>query len=295
MEIYHILRTALPFLAAGCLAWIGYYLARNLRIESSASRQIHSYLGDPEGRPSQQEQIGDRIAGALPVSSSTWQDRLTWAQRGGYYPGQKLGHIFFQAGLFSLGSLGIVFLKPAPLSFLIPVIAFAYPLVSLRSRANRVRRHAVRSLPDVAALVAAEVSAGNPTDQALLRAAELPGPLSSLISEAVAYSRQTNRPLFSRDRGVRGALVDVFDRTNLPALRAFGRQLDEVANKGVDSAELMNDMARALAREYRERVMTEKEKLGGRLTTLVALHFFFPAVLIILMAFLLPLLNMFSR
>lgn len=295
MTLPIILRLALPFLAAGCLAWIGYYLARNLRIESSASRQIHNYLGDPEGHPSQQEQIGDRIAGALPVSASAWQDRLTWAQRGGYYSGQKLGHIFFQAGLFSLGSLGIVFLKPSPLSFLIPVIAFAYPLVSLRSRANRVRRHAVRGLPDVAALVAAEVSAGNPTDQALLRAAELPGPLSSLISEAVAYSRQTNRPLFSRDRGVRGALVDVFDRTNLPALRAFGRQLDEVANKGVDSAELMNDMARALAREYRERVMTEKEKLGGRLTTLVALHFFFPAVLIILMAFLLPLLNMFSR
>lgn len=295
MQIDNILRIALPFLAASCLAWIGFYLARNLRIESSASRQIHNYLGDPDDRPSQQEQIGNRVAGVLPVSPNTWQDRLTWAQRGGYYPGQKLGHIFFQAAMFALGSLAIVFLKPVPLAFLIPVIAFAYPLVSLRSRAGRVRRQVVRGLPDVAALVAAEVSAGNPTDQALLRAADLPGPLSSLIAEAVAYSRQANRPLFSRDRGVRGALVDVFDRTNLPALRAFGRQLDEVANKGVDSAELMNDMARALAREYRERVMTEKEKLGGRLTTLVALHFFFPAVLIILMAFLLPLLDMFSR
>jgi hypothetical protein len=57
----------------------------------------------------------------------------------------------------------------------------------------------------------------------------------------------------------------------------------------------MNDMARALGREYREHVLSEKEKLSGRLTTIVALHFFFPAVLIILMAFLLPMLDMFSR
>ena len=77
----------------------------------------------------------------------------------------------------------------------------------------------------------------------------------------------------------------------------YGEQC--VANLGTFSTyspkALLNDMARALAREYRARVMTEKEKLGGRLTTLVALHFFFPAVIIILMAFLLPLLNMFSR
>lgn len=39
---------------------------------------------------------------------------------------------------------------------------------------------------------------------------------------------------------------------------------------------------------------TEKEKLGGKLTSLVAFHFFFPAVILILMAFLMPLLAMFQ-
>ncbi len=71
-------------------------------------------------------------------------------------------------------------------------------------------------------------------------------------------------------------------------------QMDEVASKGVDSAVLMNDAARVLAREYRERVLTEKEKLGGKLTSLVAFHFFFPAVILILMAFLLPMIQMFQ-
>jgi len=295
MDIYYILRIALPFIAAAALAWIGFSLARSLRIESSAARQLRGYMGDPRGKPSRQEQIGERIAGALPLSPGSWQDHLRWAQRGGYYTGQRLGLVFFNAALFAVCSLVVVLLRPAPLFFLLPLVAFAYPLVALRGKANRTRRRVVRSLPDIAALVAAEVAAGTPADQAVLRAAELPGPLSGLLGESVAYARQAGRPLFSRHKGVRGALVDVFDQANLPALRAFARQLDEVANKGVDSAELMNDMARSLGREYREHVLSEKEKLSGRLTTIVALHFFFPAVLIILMAFLLPMLDMFSR
>ena len=162
----------------------------------------------------------------------------------------------------------------------------------VRSKANLVRRQVIRALPETAALVAAEISAGSPPEAALLRATELPGPLSGLLTDAVAHARKTGRPLFSR-MPVRGALVEVFDASRLPELRAFALQIDEVTGKGIDSADLMNDIARLLAREYRERVMTEKEKLGGKLTTAVAFFFFFPAVLLILAAFLIPMIQMF--
>ncbi len=239
------------------------------------------------------EEIGTRVGGMLPISLSQWQNHLEWAQRGGYYTGQKFAGIVFNACLYAGGSLLVVLVRPVPVLFLLPVLAFIFPLFAMRSKANAVRKKAVRGLPEMASLVAAEVSAGTPPEQAILRAAELPGPLSGLLGEAVSHARQTGRPLFSR-KPVAGALVEVFARTELPALRAFAMQIDEVAGKGVDSAALMNDAARSLAREYRERVMTEKEKLGGRLTSLVAFHFFFPAVLLILMAFLMPMIAVFQ-
>ena len=114
MDIQHLLRIALPFIAAAALAWIGFSLARSLRIESSASRQLRGYMGNQSGKPSRQEQIGDRIAGALPLSPGSWQDHLRWAQRGGSYSGQRLGLVFFNAALFAVCSLVVVLLQPEP-------------------------------------------------------------------------------------------------------------------------------------------------------------------------------------
>ncbi len=291
-DLYEVICSLEIFLAAAAAAWVVFILAGSIRLEGPASRRLREFRGEVP-QHNRRSAIGERVGGLLPISLTEWQNHLEWAQRGGYYSGQKLGGIIFSACLYAGGALLIVLVKPAPLFLLLPVLAFIFPLFAMRSKANAVRKKAVRGLPEMASLVAAEVSAGTPPDQAILRAAELPGPLSGLLGEAVSHARQTGRPLFSR-KPVAGALVEVFSRTGLPALRAFGMQTDEVAGKGVDSAELMNDAARSLAREYRDRVLTEKEKLGGRLTALVAFHFFFPAVLLILGAFLMPLLAMFK-
>lgn len=292
LDLNLILRGAGLFLAAASAAWMVYILLSSIRTESKAARQLREFRGET-GQNNRQAEIGDRVGSLLPISLSEWQTHLEWAQRGGHYADQKLGGIIFTACLYAGGALLIVLVKPVPIFFLLPVLAFIFPLFAMRSKANVVRKQAIRGLPEMASLVAAEVSAGTPPDQAVLRAAELPGPLSGLLGEAVAHARQTGRPLFSR-KPVTGALVEVFSQAKLPALRAFAMQIDEVASKGVDSAALMNDTARSLAREYRDRVMTEKEKLGGKLTSLVAFHFFFPAVILILMAFLMPLLAMFQ-
>ena len=289
-----LIRTIAPILGAGALAWIGFFLFHNVRIGSTASRHLHQFRPAEIPR-SKHEQVGDLLLERLPfaLDLDAWETHLRWAQRGGHYPGWSIGRVAFQAMLYALGGCAIVFMNPAPLFFIIPVIAAYFPFVMMRSRANRVRRQVIRALPEAAALTAAEIAANNPPDQALARAAELPGPLAGLIADAVSHAQKSGRPLFSREP-VRGALVEVFYHAGLPELRAFASQMDLVAHHGVDSAELMNDTAKTLAREYRERVLMEKEQLDSKLTTAIAFHFFFPAVGILLLALLVPMIQMFT-
>ena len=91
-------------------------------------------------------------------------------------------------------------------------------------------------------------------------------------------------PLFSRG-STPGALKQVFDGADLPALRAFASQLDLVAERGVEGAELMSEIASSLAREYREQILEATEKLDGRLTMAVAVFYFMPMFLLIVGSF----------
>lgn len=257
-----------------------------------ASKALADYYAERTGeKKPRQEVIGEAVAGKL-LSLKTWEDHLRWAQRGGQYAGQSLGGVVFQGLLFA-GLAGLLLLvNPAPIALLLPLGAFAYPLVRLRSKANTVRKRVFRTLPEISALIAAELAAGTAPDVAITRAATIQGPLSVLLKEAVEQSRQTGRPLFSR-KPIGGTLVEVMGNSGIPALRAFGSQLDLVASKGVAGAALMSEIARALGQEYRARLQSEVEKLDSRLTLVVALFFFVPFVGLLLFASLRPVLQIF--
>jgi len=137
------------------------------------------------------------------------------------------------------------------------------------------------------------MSAGVSPEQAVQRAAALPGPLAGLLADVLAYSRRIGCPLFGR-KPVRGALVEVFSQADLPELTAFAAQLDLVAEKGVAGAALMNEVARTLGREYRARLDSEVEKLNGRLMLATAVFFFIPFVLVILGSFMAPVMALFG-
>ena len=155
------------------------------------------------------------------------------------------------------------------------------------------RKRVIRSLPELATLVAAEMSAGVSPDQALQRAAILPGPASGLLSDVLAYSRNAGRPLFGH-KPIRGALVEVISQAGLPELMSFATQLDLVAEKGVAGAALMNEVARTLGLEYRSRLDSQVERLNGRLMLSTAVFFFIPFVLIILGSFIAPVMAIFK-
>ncbi len=274
------------------LALLVWGVAQNVKLGGGrAAKALSEYYAERTEKKTKQEEIGEAVAGKL-LSVKTWEDHLRWAQRGGQYVGQSLGGVVFQGLLFAGLAALVILVNPAPVSFLLPVGAFAYPLVRLRSKANTVRKRVFRTLPETAALIAAELAAGTAPDVAVSRAAAIPGPLSTLLREAVEMSRGTGRPLFSR-KPISGTLVEVMAQSGIPALHAFGSQLDLVASKGVAGAALMSEIARALGQEYRAKLQSEVEKLDSRLVLVVAMFFFVPFVALLLFAALNPILTVF--
>jgi Flp pilus assembly protein TadB len=194
------------------------------------------------------------------------------------------------ATLLALGGLLLAALTAVPATVLIGALGFVYPFVRLRRRANQIRRMVLRALPELAALMAAEMAAGNPPDKALERAATWGGVLSALIGEVLEASRTNNRPVFGRGERP-GMLVEVVTRYDLPALRAFATQIDLAARKGAAGPELMESLARTLIIEYKERALREAEALDNRLAVPAVVFFFLPFLFLLLAPLIVPLLR----
>jgi Flp pilus assembly protein TadB len=171
-----------------------------------------------------------------------------------------------------------------------PLLGFLLPFVRQRSAAEKVKRQVQNNLPDLSALLAAEMAAGNPPDRAVERAADLGGPLAAILQVGLTESRTTGRPLFSRG-DVAGLLVEIARRYDLPALQAFTAQIDMAATTGAAGAELMNGLARSLIVEYKDRALREAEALDSRLAVPSVGFFFMPFLFLVLVPLLLPVLN----
>lgn len=194
------------------------------------------------------------------------------------------------ATLLALGGLGLTALTAVPATTLLAALGFAYPFVRLRRQANGIRRKVLRALPELTALMAAEMAAGNPPDKALERAAEWGGTLSQLLREVLEASRTNNRPVFGRGEKP-GMLLEVITRYDLPALRAFAAQIDLAARKGAAGPELMESLARTLIIEYKERALREAEALDNRLAVPAVVFFFLPFLFLLLAPLIVPLLK----
>ena len=130
------------------------------------------------------------------------------------------------------------------------------------------------------AIRAQETNASKP-DRALERAADLGGPLARILKIALEEQRTSGRPLFGRGK-VPGLLLDVADRYDLPALRAFVAQIDMAARTGAAGPELMSGLAHTLIVEYKDRALREAEALDSRLAVPSVGFFFMPFLFLVL-------------
>ena len=297
VDAFFLLRSLAPFIAGFGAAFLAYAISSSIDLEfaggrRSTTRRLERFAGG-EPEPTWLDKVGDRMLERTKLDPEVWVLHLKWAHLGGYFRDWSIGGLLGRAVLFALGGVAYAAVMGAPLLWIAPVILFLYPFLRVRSKANETRQRVRKELPEMATLVAAEMTAGNSADQALGRTSELVGPLGTLIHRALSDSRSTGRPLFSRGADVEGVLKESLARMGLTELTAFATQLDLVAGKGVAGPDLMDNIARGLSREYRMRVMRSAEALESELVIPSVLFFFLPFVLAVMIPLIIPLLSVF--
>jgi Flp pilus assembly protein TadB len=267
-------------------------LASRLRLHvgPAPARALADYVGRDEA-PDPTERLGRWLLQRLPALGAVGnvEGHRRWLALSGHPP--SLAATLGLATVLGAGGAVVALTSGAPIAGGLALLGALYPFLRLRSRANRVRRQVERALPELTALMAAEMAAGNPPDKALERAGEWGGPLAALVGLAVAQARAVGRPLFGRGN-LPGVLLEVVDRYGLPSLRAFASQVDLAARKGAAGPELMESLARMLVLEYKERALREAEKLDSRLAVPTVLFFFLPFLFLILTPLLMPVLDL---
>jgi Flp pilus assembly protein TadB len=271
-------------LIAGAVgAVIVYLIASSMTFEQSTSRRLGKFAGTvPAGLT---EEIGGTVLRFYKRDTTKMLGNLDWAQLGGHFEGWGLDTLIGRCAIFGVGAAaGMFVLMPDNLLFVIGagLLAGYFPILQVNGRAGDVKKQVGREVPEIAALVAAELAAGNAPDVAVERAAQMPGPLGRLLGRALAETRSSGKPLFTR-KPIRGTLVELLLGSGLSQLTAFGAQLDLVASKGVSGAEMMADISRAISREYFEHVMSAAEQLEGNLVIPSSIFFFLPFTAAILL------------
>ena len=288
-EYVEYVSLAKPFVAALASLLAGLTVAvavSRVRFRPATARAVAEYqAGEP--LPGLVEKVGEgiltRVELTTPLERYNRWIALTAAT-------STLAYAVGLAVLLAIGGLALTLASGAPIVALLIPLGLAFPFVRLRSRANRVKRVVQRSLPEMAALMAAEMAAGNPPDRAMERAGEWGGPLSAVIHQAIEASRSTGRPVFGGG-AVPGTLYATVRRYDLPPLRAFAAQIDMAARKGAAGPELMESLAGTLIIEYKDRALREAEQLDSRLALPAVLFFFLPFMVLVLVPMLVPLIK----
>jgi hypothetical protein len=283
----------IPLIAALLLALITFWLARrsSFTIQRSATNRLEAYA--QTDRPGVTDRVGDLLVARLGLSLASWKQELRWAQIGGHYltkGGQPktVGSVLGQSILNgTLGLLFILLLHAFGLVYwLMLALLVYYPYLTLHGRADAVREAVKRGLPEAAALVAAEMSAGNSLSLGVERASSLPGPIGQILRAVVDRARAEGALLFSQ-AGAIGVIVRQFANLRFAPLETFAARMDAVAAHGTEGPKRMNELARDLAMEYRVTVARAAETLDNKLLMPMTIFFFVPflaAIFIPLMA-----------
>ena len=218
---------------------------------------------------------------SLPFLTS-YEDHLASAHLGAKLESwSSLEDVTSSAFLFGVGGLALSLLSSTPASKLLVLVAL-FPFLRVRAAGQAVRKRVERTLPEAAALIAAELSAGSTMEDAVVRSAQLPGPLSRILSQAVDRSANEGRPLISKSGAEGGVLRETLGEMGLPALSGFAVQLDTAARAGVESDKRMQEISNASAAEYRQRIRENTKTLDKRLLAVIVGFYFGPFLIFLL-------------
>ncbi len=219
-----------------------------------------------------------------------WQ--LYWAQLAGRWAGGTLPEIVAMHIASSvIGALIGLLLAPSDVVLLLALAAappFLLNLLVLRSPARKVHRQIQAELPELVALLAAEVGAGTNIPEALNRLSRGSGIGAMWLRRAVTGA--VGGPLLSTDTR-EGALMREARLSGDPDLIALAINLDKLAQRGTDARALLSQAARSAAAQYIAAAHIRAEKVGSVIILPMIFSFFLPYVAVLLMVLGAPLLS----
>jgi Flp pilus assembly protein TadB len=286
-----VAQTVITILLALIGAYIAFVLVSSLRIEKSSSRRLRQAAGVEER--GLENELGSSLLRILKLDTKSWASMLDWAQLSGEAEGWTAASMLGRMVLYGAAGVGAMFLLTKgekPIFMAAAMLAALVPYFNVQEWAGKAKKLVKDEVPEIAALLAAELSAGSPAMVALQRASALPGILSKLIRRAFELTNSTSTPVFSTPT-TRGTLLQVMMGTQVSVLAALGAQLDLVARKGSESADLMTDIGKSIANECYEEKITAAETMESALILPSAVFYFIPLILVVM----LPLMQMLGR
>lgn len=276
MELIYTLQPLAAVLAAVFAGLCVAYISSVVRIENTAQRTVQDFSGMQ--RENALEKAGDTLLKRSGLSLDALAHDLRWAMLGGHAV-TTLPAVLGRCLLYGVAIAVVGLLLKQPMLLVGALLGAVLPIMRVRSDAEKARLRLELQLPEAAILMAAELGAATPPEQAFSRAIGLGGPLAVILQQALTASQNSNRPLFGRGRITQGTLKETVRMWRLPRLNALASQLDLVANKGTDGAVLMNDYAAAASREYREFLKVQVAQLEGKLLLPQAVFVFIPFII----------------
>jgi Flp pilus assembly protein TadB len=225
--------------------------------------------------------------------------QLYWAQLGGGWQGWSLPEVaalHIACGLAGLAA-GLL-LAPGDLAMLLALAAlapFLLNLLGLRSPARKVHRQVQAELPELVALLAAEVAAQTTLEQALARLSRGNGLGAAWLRRALAGA--VGEALFTPNvahwdrHGQTGALLREATASGDDDLIALAINLDKIHQRGTGAQELLAQTARASAARYIAGANLRAEKVGSEIILPMVVFFFLPYVAVLLLVLGAPLLT----
>ena len=287
LDLY-TLRNILAIVLAATAAFIIFRLTRDLHFESGAAHRVSSMLD--ERNQSAFDRYGERWIKTSPANLS---DQLRWAQLEGRFTGWTVGGLLARSIVF--GGVALIYLlvtRPGVVFWAVLPLAVYFPILRVQNAASDTRKNVQRVIPEAATVMAAEMSAGSSPEQAMNRLAEIPGPLGVILHQAVSEIHKSSRPAFSRGTAL-GVAAEILTAYHMQELTHFVAQLDRVAVRGVESARIMGEVARGMARDYKAQVQMAAANLDNQLLAPMTFFFFLPFMAAILLPLMVALFSAF--
>ena len=270
-----------------------YFLRQFLAIADPGVARRLAKVDQPVVKRSALDQVGSPLSRLIPDYFKKIEVDLYWASfTEPSWSGRSAGWIVGRQVLMAL-ALGILtgWLLHSSLGLWIGgFTGWTLMRMDLSSKAESARRQVTQELPEFLQLMAAEAASGAGLETVLGRAAQGEGYLPAWLRRVLAISH--GRSLLPSSETGEGVLQQEAEQSGHPDLISFAVQMG-FARQGTQVRDTLTRLAAQFSDAYIGQAEIRTERLANTLGVLVAVFYFLPFLLVILMIVGVPLIKSF--